>query len=65
MSIRTAFDMQQVVTADCGCIRIRKQRECVTGFAREVERDAWFVNANSNGTYTGLLEFWKLLLYAS
>lgn len=57
--------MQQVVTADCGCIRIRKQRECVTGFAREILRNRWLINADSNRTYTGLLELWKLLLYAS
>lgn len=65
MSVWAAFDMQEVVTADCGCVRIGKQSEGVTGFAREVLRNLWLINADSNGTYTGMLEFWKLLLYAS
>jgi hypothetical protein len=50
---------------DYCCIGVGKQSESVTGFAREVLRDLWLVDANGNGTYTGLLEFWKLLLYAS
>lgn len=65
MSVRAGFDMQQVITPDYGGIRVGKQSERVTGFVREIQRNCWFIHADSYGTYTGLLEFWKLFLYAS
>ena len=65
MSVRAAFDVQQAVTPDCGRIRIREQSKGVTGFAREIQRNFRLVDADGNRTYTGLLELWKLLLYAS
>lgn len=65
MSVWAAFDVQQAVTPYCGRIRIRKQSKGVTGFAREILRNFRLVDADGNRTYTGLLELWKLLLYAS
>lgn len=65
MSIRPALWMQQIVATNRCCLRIRKQSERIPGFAGKVQRNSRFIDADSNGTYTGLLELRELFLYAS
>lgn len=65
MSIRPALRVQHVITTNSFGVGVRKQSECISGFAREIQRNSWFVHADSNGTYARLLELRKLFLYAS
>lgn len=65
MSIRPAFWVKQIVTTNSFGVGVRKQSECITGFAREIQRNSRFVHADSNGPYASLLELRELFLYAS
>ena len=57
--------VQEMVAADhCG-IRIGKQGECVSGFARQVAGDFRGIHADGHRPHAGMLEFSQVLLYAS
>jgi hypothetical protein len=64
-AFRAASFVQEVIAADGFSLRIRQDREGITGLAGQVARDFRRVNANGHGTHAGGFKLLQVFLDAS